>query len=161
MPSKCCIQKLITKLETTGTLITQHAGGRKMNVDVVDEVKERLLSSPSKSLRQLSQGMNVPYSACQRADKKAKIHPYRVTCVQELQPTDNAKRMQFFVWFQNFINQNPGILDLTWFTDEAWFHLSGYINSQNTRIRAEKKSSYPTCRTPTCTENCSVVRSVT
>ena len=46
--------------------------------------------------------------------------------------------MQFCVWFQNFINQNPGILDLTWFTDEAWFHLSGYINSQNTRIWAEK-----------------------
>ena len=66
-----------------------------MNVGVVEEVKERLLSSPSKSLRRLSQEMNVPYSACQRAAKKAKIHAYRVTCVQELQPTDHEKRMQF------------------------------------------------------------------
>ena len=63
-----------------------------MNVGVVEEVKERLLSSPSKSLRRLSQEMNVPCSACQRA---AKIHAYRVTCVQELQPTDHEKRMQF------------------------------------------------------------------
>ena len=68
---------------------------------------------------------------------KAKIHPYRVTRVQKLQPTDHEKRIQFFVWFKNFINQNPGILDLTWFTDEAWFHPSGYINSQNTRIWEE------------------------
>ena len=48
-----------------------------------------------------------------------------------------CKSLQFCRWFQNFLNQNPGILDLTWFTDEAWFHLSEYINSQNTRIWAE------------------------
>lgn len=28
------------------------------------------------------------------------------------------------------------MLDLTYFTDEAWFHLSGYINSQNYRTWA-------------------------
>jgi hypothetical protein len=26
------------------------------------------------------------------------------------------------------------ILDVTFFTDEAWFHLSGYVNSQNSRV---------------------------
>jgi len=30
--------------------------------------------------------------------------------------------------------QHPGILDLTQFTDEAWFHLSEYNNSQNTSL---------------------------
>ena len=40
-------------------------------------------------------------------------------------------------------------LNLSFFTDEAWFHLSGYVNSQNTRIWAaenphsvHKKSEY-------------------
>ena len=37
---------------------------------------------------------------------------------------------------KDFLTQNPGILDVTFFTAEAWFHLSGYINSQNTRIWA-------------------------
>ncbi|KAJ4449805.1 hypothetical protein ANN_01211 [Periplaneta americana] len=32
-----------------------------------------------------------------------------------------------------FIVQNPAILSIIWFTDEAWFHLSGYVNSQNSR----------------------------
>ena len=33
---------------------------------------------------------------------------------------------------------HPGILDYTWFSDEAWFHLSGYISSQNSRIWASE-----------------------
>ena len=33
---------------------------------------------------------------------------------------------------------NPGILDYTWFSDEAWFHLSVYINSQNSPIWASE-----------------------
>jgi hypothetical protein len=28
------------------------------------------------------------------------------------------------------------LLDVSFFSDEAWFHLSGYVNSQNFRIRS-------------------------
>jgi hypothetical protein len=39
----------------------------------------------------------------------------------------------FFNWFLQAVHD--GVLDpkLTFFTDEAWFHLSGYINAQNNR----------------------------
>jgi hypothetical protein len=47
---------------------------------------------------------------------------------------DYDKRMTYCCWFQTFIDENPGILDYTWFSNEAWFHLSGYVNSQNTRL---------------------------
>lgn len=52
--------------------------------------------------------------------------------VQELFPPDFEKRTQFCHWFNETLN-NDEVLDLTFFTDEAWFHLSGYINSQNYR----------------------------
>jgi hypothetical protein len=29
---------------------------------------------------------------------------------------------------------DPRMLDVTFFLDEAWFHLTSYVNSQNTRI---------------------------
>ena len=32
------------------------------------------------------------------------------------------------------LKENPSILVYIWFSDEAWFHLSGYVNSQNSRI---------------------------
>jgi hypothetical protein len=47
---------------------------------------------------------------------------------------DYNKRMTYCHWFQTFIDENPGILDYTWFSDEAWFSLSGYVNSQITRL---------------------------
>jgi len=42
-PSKCCIHKLVKKLETTGSLSTQHAGGRKMSEETIGlhNVKEK------------------------------------------------------------------------------------------------------------------------
>ena len=43
-PSKCCIQKLVKKLETTGSLLTQHAGGHKMSEETIHDVKEQLLA---------------------------------------------------------------------------------------------------------------------
>jgi len=49
---------------------------------------------------------------------------------------DYEKRVRFCLWMKDFLTQNPGILDVTFFTDEAWFHLSGYVNSQNTHIWA-------------------------
>jgi len=50
-PSKCTIQKLVKKLETMGSLLTQHAGGRKMSEETIHDVKERLLASPSITMK--------------------------------------------------------------------------------------------------------------
>jgi len=61
---------------------------------------------------------------------------YRVTIVQELKPLDTQKRMAYCEWFMNVFGEDDELLDITWYSDEAWFHLSGYVNSQNTRIWA-------------------------
>jgi hypothetical protein len=90
------------------------------------------------SLRVLSQEIGLSRSTCQRAAKKAGLHSYRFRVVQELKHQYYDKRMTYCRWFQTFIDENPGILDYTWFSDEAWFHLSGYVNSQNTRLWGSK-----------------------
>jgi hypothetical protein len=51
--------------------------------------------------------------------------------MHELKEPDKEKRLQYCRWFKHFI---PG--DNVLYTDEAWFHLSGYVNSQNSRIRS-------------------------
>lgn len=58
--------------------------------------------------------------------------------MHELKEPDYAKRMAYCQWLQTLVQDNLDILDYTWFSDEAWFHLSGYINSQNCRIWASK-----------------------
>ena len=100
---------------------------------VVADVIPRLEQSPKKSLRRLSQETGYSYSMCQSSAKRAGLKPYRVTVFHQLQEPDKDKRMKYCHWFLRFIVQNPAILSITWFTDEAWFHLSGYVNSQNSR----------------------------
>ena len=55
--------------------------------------------------------------------------------MQEQKTTNHEKRLLYCRWFNRFIEKNKAdVLDTTFFSDEAWFHLSGYVNSQNSRL---------------------------
>jgi hypothetical protein len=47
---------------------------------------------------------------------------------------DKEKLLQYFRWFTHFIRGCINILDKVFYSDEACVHLSGYVNSQNSRI---------------------------
>ena len=107
---------------------------REVSEDVVEDLTTRIKQNPKKSLSKLSLQSGVPYSTCQKIVKeKLHMHPYKISLVQELQPADFPRRVQYCHWFQANLDDNR-ILDLSFFSDEAWFHLSGYINLQNFRI---------------------------
>jgi hypothetical protein len=58
--------------------------------------------------------------------KQLKLFPYEVTAVQVLKLADHEKWIHYCEWFTNFIQTKiVDILDVTYFTDEAWLHLSG------------------------------------
>jgi hypothetical protein len=50
-----------------------------------------------------------------------------------LKPQDFEARVNYCHWFQQTFD-NDDLLDLTFYSDEARFMLSGYVNSQNFRI---------------------------
>jgi hypothetical protein len=56
--------------------------------------------------------------------------------VQQLQEVDIVKRVNYCMWLLNSIC--AGLLDPFQYimSDEAWFYLSGHVNSQNTRYWA-------------------------
>jgi hypothetical protein len=64
--------------------------------------------------------------------KLLKIQPYKITEVQVLSPADPGRRMNYFNWFIQSVND--GILDqqLVFFSDNAWFHLHACVNSRKT-----------------------------
>ena len=62
--------------------------------------------------------------------------------MQELTTADHEKLIRYCEWFTNFIQtKTVDILDVAFFTDEAWFHLSGYANAQKNTIVAVGESS--------------------
>ena len=58
------------------------------------------------------------------------MHPYKVTTVQHLLPQDFEARVRYCSWFVDNINADE-ILGTKFFTDEAYFHLSGYPELSN------------------------------
>jgi hypothetical protein len=55
-----------------------------------------------------------------------------VSVVHEIKPIDFPRRVDYCQWFLNHLNNND-IPNKTFFSDESWFHFSGYVNSQNMR----------------------------
>ena len=55
--------------------------------------------------------------------------------VQELKTNDHEKRLHYCRWLNQFIKENTAdVLDVTFFTDKAWFYLPGYVSLQNSRL---------------------------
>jgi hypothetical protein len=75
----------------------------------------------------------VSKSAAQVATKLLKQKPYRKTMVHQLLPPDAEARINYCRWFQQSVYDGMVDPDFVFYTDEAWFHLSGYVNSQNNR----------------------------
>jgi hypothetical protein len=101
--------------------------------ETLDEIGARLEHSPRKSLARSAQQAQVSKTTAWRETKNLHLRPYKITQVQVIEEGDYGRRTQFFNWF--FQAVHDGVLNpkLIFFTDEAWFHLSGYINYQKNR----------------------------
>jgi hypothetical protein len=73
----------------------------------------------------------VSKSSARTATQLLKLRPYKTTIIHSLQPRDSASMVCFCSWFLQSVVEGEIDLQLTLFSDEAWFHLQGYINTQN------------------------------
>jgi transposase len=78
VPNKSTIQRLIECFRETGSIGEKHCSGRPsvLSSDSLEEIRVRLLQSPRKSLRKLTQQTGMTYGSVQRATKRLKLHPY-------------------------------------------------------------------------------------
>ena len=95
-------------------------------------VRDTAVHSPSKSVRRRSQELGINRESVRRiliADLH--MHHYRIQIKQKLAPHDMRKRVIMCQWFCDKIDAVPDFLDNVWFSDEAYFLLSGHVNSKN------------------------------
>jgi hypothetical protein len=114
----------------TRSLVTWHADGRKLSNQIGHDVKSgcwyhhpnfcvhfpkrRIYCTPH--AKELSRNLNCTLI---------------ILVIQKLLPEDKEMCVQVCAWFQQLMLQHSRILDLTMCTDETWFHLGEYLNSQN------------------------------
>ncbi|PNF39164.1 hypothetical protein B7P43_G01359 [Cryptotermes secundus] len=96
----------------------------------VEAVRQSILRSPRCSARKHAVALDISNRSMRRIlHEHLHFHPYKMGVVQELSPRD----------FQNRITVCETLLEnlppnaLAFFSNEAHFHLSGYVNKQNMR----------------------------
>jgi hypothetical protein len=92
----------------------------------------RMEISPRKSSHRLAQECDISKSSVLRGLKALKFHPYKVSLVQKLNLTDPVAHIHFCRWTLQCVHDGTVDLILLFMSDEAWFHLSGFVNAQNT-----------------------------
>lgn len=123
------------KYEQTGSVANiktpRHArrGRSEQNIAIV---RESVAENPSTSIRHRSQQVGLTYSTTQRIlTKDLKLHPYKLQITQELKPRDHQQRRVFAEWIrEQGVNFSMKII----FSDEAHFHVGGFVNKHNCRI---------------------------
>lgn len=137
-PTESSVRKLIRKLEVTGSLLNVKKTGRPRSVrtqETIDLVRDNVTASPRKSVRRRAQQLNLsPSSLHAILTKDLKLHAYKIQLTQELKPADHGKRCRFAQWVLARQAENENFTKQIIFSDEAHFHLSGYVNKQNCRI---------------------------
>lgn len=134
------VKHCVKVFRETGSVKRKEGSGRpkKRTVELVNNVRDIMDNAPGTSIRVLSQLTGVSYGTCLTVLKKdLHLFPYRMTCFQEILQVDHPRRITFCQWFLNNFDDN--LLDKTFFSDEAWFYLNGYVNSQNMRMWTTEK----------------------
>ncbi len=98
-----------------------------------DAVKTRLKATPTISSCRLVTQLLTSHTTSYRMMRQI-VYPYRTQVVHELKPANGGKCIAFCNWLLRYISRSHSVLDTVFFSDEAWFHLSGYVNAQNYRV---------------------------
>jgi len=63
--------------------------------------------------------------------KDLHFYPYKIQVTRALHEHEYVNRVNFCQTFLQLINQNQELVNNVLMTDEAHFHLSGFVNKQN------------------------------
>lgn len=135
-PTNSTIMRLTNKFRETGSVANQvhHRRPSILTEEKVTEIMECMVEDPRLSVRKLASQVDVSYKTAYRAVREhLQLFPYKVCAVHQLLPADHQQRIHFCEWLSEVLEHDATFLETCYFSDEAWFHLNGYVNSQNTR----------------------------
>ena len=133
------IFRLISKFEETGSVLDDREGksGRKLTVTTeenIEKAKQLFENEPETSIRRGAQQLGISKSSLANIVRhELNLYPYKIQLYHQMVDHDVSRRFDF----ANVIIEmmESGQLDprQIWFSDEAHFHLRGYVNKQNWR----------------------------
>ena len=124
---------MVAKFRETGSVADAHKGhsGRHRSAIIPDNIqnlRERLEESPRKSTRRLSQETGISRTSVLRIfHDNLKLFPYKIQILQRQTDRNKAERETFCDDISQRVENEPGLLDLIFFSDAPIFYQSGSI----------------------------------
>ena len=153
-PTESTVRRLMTKFFETGSTADVKSPGRprsRRTEQNIALVRDSVAVSPMKSVRRRSQQLGLTRSSLRRILRyDLHFYPYKIQLTQQLKVTDHQKRRQFVDWVLRRRQEDARFANKIIFSDEAHFHLNGFVNKQNCRIwgsenpcMIEEREMYP------------------
>ncbi len=99
-----------------------------------EEVKQAVIANSRVSIRRLAPRVELSRAATHHLLRKLNFKPYRLSVCQELKAGNYRRRIAYCPWLERLAHRGASRFDNVFFSDKAWVHLDGYINSQNYRL---------------------------
>jgi hypothetical protein len=124
------IHNFVNKLRTTGLLVDKKQKHKRLVLaeKKLDDIGARLQHTPRKSVKRLAQETGVSKSSPRTATQLLKIRSYRTTVIHG---SLAASRDRFCSWYLCSFVEGEIDPQFSFLSDEVWFHLQGYIYTQN------------------------------
>lgn len=135
-PPNSTILRLLEKFRSTGSLCNVLSAREPylVNEEKLTEIQGEILAHPTLSVRKLSQQVGICKTTVHKVLRNdLGLYPFRATVTHQLLPADHAARVHFCEWYTNLTENVPHFAETCYFSDEAWFYLDGFVNSQNSR----------------------------
>ncbi|PNF42004.1 hypothetical protein B7P43_G12994 [Cryptotermes secundus] len=132
VPDQKSIVLWVENFSTTGSVVKK-SSGRQRTITMqenVEAVQQSILRSPRCSACKHAFALDISNrSMCRILHEHLHFHSYKMVVVQELSPHDLQNRIMVCETLLETLPPDA----LVFFSDEAHFHLSGYVNKQNMR----------------------------
>uniref|UniRef100_A0A0K0ECK6 DUF4817 domain-containing protein n=1 Tax=Strongyloides stercoralis TaxID=6248 RepID=A0A0K0ECK6_STRER len=141
-PSVSSVTRVFKKLMETGSVNDRkHARRRTVTHEenslmITKQVEE---NRGQVSTRQLALDNNMSRSSVMKVLDEGGYFPYRKQFVHEMKPEDPGRRLAFCLEALERVREGLIVGPTLIFSDESYFHLTGYVNKQNDRTWAISK----------------------
>lgn len=137
-PTGQTLRRLATRLEETGTTRDLPKAGRprsSRSAENITAVAQDVEEEPGTSTRQRATQLGISRRSLRRIlVTDLKMFPYKVQTVHQLLAVDRQTRLTYAQAILNLNKQEDNFSSKIIMSDEAHFHLSGYVNKQNYRF---------------------------
>lgn len=144
VPTAPTIRAIVAKFERYGNVRDARRTGRPRSgrsVENIQLVRQSVTASPETSTRRRSTQLGIPRgTVIQILKKDLRLYPYKIQMVQQLNPGDLAKRLEYSRTLLNIAENDELFLENLMMTDEAHFHLSGFVNKKKLQILGHTES---------------------